>query len=300
MITDVLGLFGIDFSGIFNFGSWFLIFVGLFWLVFASVQDFKHREVENWWSFGLIVFAIVFRIFLSINSGNYWFILWGLIGLVAGFVIAEIFYYARLFAGGDAKLLMALGVVLPLAVDWKTNLFILILFFLCLVFLGAVYGLIYSLILIFVNFKNFRKEFSRQFKAYKRMVYFTEIAMALLFFVLIFLVKFYIGAFLAGLLFFCPLLLIYAKAIEESCMNKFVNVGELTIGDWLVKPVKIKIRGKGKTKLIKPYWEGLSEEELKIIQDNFKGKVLVKYGIPFVPAILLAFTALIIILVLII
>lgn len=71
-------------------------------------------------------------------------------------------------------------------------------------------------------------------------------------------------------------------------MIYLVPVSVLTIGDWLVKSVKA-----GK-KIIKPNWEGLSEEELRIIRKNVKGKVLVKYGLPFTPSFLIGFLAMLI------
>jgi Flp pilus assembly protein protease CpaA len=38
----------------------FLIVLGIIWLWIASLQDLKKREVLNWVSFSLIVFAISF------------------------------------------------------------------------------------------------------------------------------------------------------------------------------------------------------------------------------------------------
>ena len=72
-------------------------------------------------------------------------------------------------------------------------------------------------------------------------------------------------------------------------MIHLVSVSTLTIGDWLVKPVKA-----GRS-IIKPNWEGLSEEELKIIRKNVKGKVLVKYGLQFTPSFLIGFIVMLII-----
>jgi len=42
--------------------------------------------------------------------------------------------------------------------------------------------------------------------------------------------------------------------------------------------------------VVKPTWEGLSKKELEFLQ-RAKKKVLVKYGIPFVPAFLLTLLA---------
>jgi len=289
ILTLMSSLLGIDFSGMSRWDNWFLLIVGLFWLVFASIQDFKRREVENWWSFSLVIFVLAFRAFMSISESNYRFFVWGLIGLIAGFIIAELFYYARMFAGGDAKLLMALGAILPLSFDWKINLGIFILFIICIIIGGAIYGAIYSIILTILHLKDFKKEFNNQIRKNKRLIYAIEI-IALIILILLILFKLYFITIFALVLFICPILLVYAKAIEESCMNRSVKPGELTVGDWLAKPLKINNR------IIKPYWEGLGEKELAFIQKNYRKKVLVKYGIPFVPAFLLAFLLLILIL----
>lgn len=277
----MFGLY-IDSSEIFSVPNLFLIGIALFWMIISSIQDIKRREVENWWNFSLIIFALAFRALFSIESSNYWYFAWGLIGLAVGFVVANIFYYARMFAGGDAKLLMALGTILPFSLDYWTNLGILILFLILFLFSGAVYGFFYSFIMMLLNFNNFRKEFSQQCKKYKKLAVFVCI-FCLIAIIIFFFSNFYLGLILSIVLLFTPLLLIYAKSVEESCMIKSANVGNLTIGDWLYKPIKI-----GK-KRIMPNWEGLSEKELLLIQKNYRKKVFVKEGLPFVPAFFIAF-----------
>ena len=280
-ITDLIA-FSINIEEIFSLANLFMIAVALFWMIIASIQDFKRREVENWWNFSLIAFVLAFRAFLSIENWNYWYFIWGIIGLVAGFILMNAFYYGRMFAGGDAKLLMALGTILPLSLSWKVNLGIFIAFIFLFLIAGAVYGLIYSFVLMAMNYKKFEKEFLWQFREYGKIIYLLEI-ISLVFIISFWLAKFYLGVALSFILLISPLLLIYAKTIEESCMMIKVDVKNLTIGDWIVNPVKA-----GK-KIIKPNWEGLSERELKLIQKKLKGRVLVKQGIPFVPAFLLAF-----------
>jgi len=245
------------------------------------VQDFRKREVANWWNFSLIVFVLAFRASVSISQLDYWYFLWGLIGLGAGFVLAELFYYSRLFAGGDAKLLMALGTILPLSFYWKDNVNILLIFLLMFLFAGAVYGFVYSLLLSAFNFGKFKKEFVNQFLKYKNINYITIIVGTVLSILLI-IFELYFFILLPILLIISPILFNYAKSIEEVCMNRLVAVKDLTIGDWTVKSIKIR------NKLIKPHWEGLSEEELNLVQRRLdkNKKVWVKQGIPFTPSFL--------------
>ncbi len=264
----------------------FIIAIAIFWLVIASVQDFKRREVENWWNFSLIAIILAFRAFVSAVEWNIWYFAWGLIGLLAGFIVMNLFYYARMFGGGDAKMLMALGVVLPLSLEWIVNLEILILFLFIFLVAGALYGACYSLVVMLGNFRAFLKEFLKIFKKYRKILFLVEIV-GVLGFIFSFAYKFDIGSYLMALVFASPWLLVWAKAIEESCMKRFVSAVDLTVGDWLADTLTI-----GKKK-ITPNWEGLSESELSLIQKKYKRKVLIKYGAPFIPAFLITLLALI-------
>jgi len=287
-LTDILP-FAVSSSDIFIPENTFLIVAAVFWMVIASIQDFKKREVENWWNFGMILFVLAFRAFLSVERWDYMYFVWGLAGLAIGFALANGFYYARIFAAGDAKLLVALMGVLPLSLDWRINLSLMAAFFILFLIVGAIYGAVYSIVLVLMNCKSFAEEFIRGFAKNMKPTIAIELTclLALIGFLLF---ELYVGAALVILVMFVPLLIIYAKSIEDSCMNESIDVKNLTIGDWIIKPVKIE---GGKT--IKPNWEGLNEEELNAIQTICKGqKVLVKQGIPFVPVFLLAFLALLV------
>src|SRR3972149_8020331 len=100
----------------------FLFVLALIWVVFATVQDFRTREVANWLSFSLIIFALGFRFFYSLFAlGNFNFFYQGLLGLGVFFIIGNLLYYGKLFAGGDAKLLIALGTILPGTSNFLSN-----------------------------------------------------------------------------------------------------------------------------------------------------------------------------------
>lgn len=263
----------------------FLIVLALVWIIIAIFQDFRKREVANWLNFSLIAIALAYRAFVSLSLRNHWFLIYGLIGFLVFFVLANVFYYSRVFAGGDAKLLMGLGVVLPFSSSLFGNLYIFLYFIFLLLFFGGIYGLIFSVVLAIRHKQKLSKEFSKQFEKNKKLlnsVFFVAVMLAI--FVLI-SGEYLFMAFPILLLIF-PFLYIYGKAVEESCMIKTVNVAELTIGDWLYEEVRA-----GK-KTIKPNWEGLDEKELKLLQKR-KKQIKIKQGIPFTPAFLLAFIALI-------
>ena len=264
----------------------FLIILGLIWIVIAVIQDYRNREVPNWLNFSLLLFALAFRAFFSAFTNNYMFLVFGLVGLVIFFILGNILYYSRLFAGGDAKLFIALGAVIPFANNFFDNNLIFFIFLISLLFGGAVYSLVYSSVLAFRCKKAFVKEFNSLFKKNKSNFY------AVLAFSIGFILFFLIAKEIIILLF--PLfaltlffIYLYTKAIEQSCMLVYMPVSKLTVGDWLVRDVRVS------NKTIKPYWEGLSEEQVDTLKKNYKGKVLIKQGIPFTPAFLIAFLVLI-------
>jgi len=259
----------------------FLIILALIWLVAATVQDIRKREIPNWLSFSLIAFALAFRALYSVFYSDIRFFLFGLLGLGVFFILAEIFYHARVFAGGDAKLLMGLGAVLPFASTFYANLFVIVSFIFFLLFAGSIYGLLYSFILVTLNRNNFLKEFKKQFKSRKMFVVFGAV-LALLSLIFVFYMGDSFLFLLPLIILIFPVLLIYAKSVEESCMIKIVESEKVTVGDWLYEEVSV-----GKRK-IEPYWEGLSEEEVNLLKKH-RGKVKVKYGIPFMPAFLISF-----------
>jgi len=262
----------------------FLWILALVWIIFATVQDLKMREIANWLNFSLIIFALGFRFFYSIfSSGGFGFFYQGLIGLGIFFIIGNLLYYGRLFAGGDAKLMIALGAVLPFSEVFLENLNIFILFFFIFLFVAALYSLIFSLILALKNFKKFRKEFNFQLDRRKKIIY-PALLLSLLFMLLgLFEILFFS---LGIIIFITPYLYLYAKAVDESSMIQKIKTDKLVEGDWLYK--NLRIGGKS----IEAKWEGLKKADIKIIKRKYK-TVLIRQGIPFAPVFLITFLVLI-------
>lgn len=262
----------------------FLLILALIWIVFAIIQDLRKREIANWLNFSLIVFALGFRFFYSLfSSDNFVFFYQGLIGLVIFLVLGNLLYYSKAFAGGDAKLMIALGAILPIHKNFLDNIEFFSVFFIIFLFVGAAYSLVGSLILSLKNFKEFRKEFSNQLKKNKKFII-PIFVIALLIMILGFLesIFFFIGI----LIFILPYMYIYAKAVDESCMIKRVKTSKLTEGDWLYKDVRVG------QKVIKATWDGLRKQDITQLKKKHKF-VLIRQGIPFSPAFLISFLILI-------
>lgn len=257
----------------------FLLSLGLVWILFATLSDLKTREVPNWLNFSLVIFALMFRFLWSFFERDFSFFYFGLIGFGVFFILGYLFYYARFFAGGDAKLLISLGAILPFSTTFISNGELFIFFLIGLLFVGAIYGLGWSVFLSVKNFNNLKRDFGRRFKR-RRILVFSVMIFGLLltiggFFEWVFL---YLGI----LIFISPVLLIYARSLEDVGMVKRIFVEKLREGDWLYEDVRV---GKG---LVQSRWEGLSEEEIKILKKK-KRFVKIKQGIPFVPVFLVSY-----------
>jgi Flp pilus assembly protein protease CpaA len=263
----------------------FLIIIGIIWFIFASISDLKKREVANWVSFSLIIFVLGFRLFYSLFNNNFNFFYQGLFGLGIFLILANLLYYGRMFAGADAKLMIALGTILPFSENFLINIKIFVLFFILFLFVGGIYGLCWCFSLSFRNFRNFRKEFYRQFKNNKKLFY-SVILLGLFLMILGFFMNITLIFYSGVLSFILSYLFLYTKAVDESCMIKKIPTKKLTEGDWLYKPIKV-----GKIK-IKPLWQGLSRKDIYLLR-KYKKEVRIREGIPYVPVFLFSFLILI-------
>ncbi len=263
----------------------FLWGLALVYIIFAVIQDIKSREIANWISFSLIIFALGFRFFYSLfENDGFSFFYNGLIGLGIFLILGNLFYYGKIFAGGDAKLMITLGTILPYFPNFFSNMQIFSDFLLIFISVGFVYILIASSVICIKNFRHFKKEFSRQLKRKKNLM------LIVLFLSLIFLVLgfsqtifFYAGIFI----FVISYLFLYSKAVDEACMVKRINTKNLREGDWLYHDVKI-----GK-KMIKAKWGGLTKKDIRELRKRYKD-IRIREGIPFSPVFLISFIVFII------
>jgi len=261
----------------------FLFVLALVWILFATIQDLRKREVANWLNFSLIIFALGFRFFYSLFSDiGFNFLYQGLIGFGIFFILGNLLYYGKMFAGGDAKLMMALGAILPFSMIFNDNLRIFALFFVLFLLVGAAYSILISVYLSFKNFKRFKREFVRQFKNNKKWI---MLAIFLALVLVVFGFSDNLFFILGIIIFVLPYFYIYVKSVDEACMIKKVSTSKLTEGDWLYKDLKIG------REIIKAKWDGLNKAEIKLIQRKIKF-VSIRNGIPFTPVFLISFIAL--------
>jgi len=257
-------------------------------LIIGSITDIKTREVPDWLNFSLIPLALGIRLIASLASNDYSFIISGLIGFVSFFLLALFMFYTGQWGGGDSKMLMGIGALVGLEFNLNTTL---ISFLVNVVIVGSLYGLFWSMILVFQNRNKFFKEFKKMINSIKLLqriiltIFLILIAGSLLIDSIV--LKMLVISFLV-VLYFSFYLILFVKIVEKSCMLKYVNPTEVTEGDWIVKDIYI-----GKEFISGPKDLGIEKKQLnKLIAYYKKGKikkVLIKIGIPFVPSFLIAY-----------
>ncbi len=255
-----------------------LMSVTIIALLIASYCDWKTREVPDWLSYGLIFAALGVRAIFSFEQG--WSVLLeGLFGLAIFFLLALFFYQTRQWGGGDSKLMMGMGAVIGLSLPFGSSSLDLFWFFLSLLFLGSIYGLLWVGYTAIRNRHVFAQKFRE--KANKK----AQISMGL--FSLLFMALGLIHSYL-WLLGIFPIMIYYlfnfVNAVESSCFIRQVTIDKLTEGDWLAEDVlhNGKILMKRKT---------LDREDLQKLFElkNEIKAVSIKEGVPFVPGFLLAY-----------
>ncbi len=260
--------------------EYFLFAAGFIGTLMASIQDMRKREIDNVLNFSLLILGLTYHAFNAIFSHNYTAFIYPALGFLIFLVIGNLFYYSRMFAGGDAKLLIALGPFIFIGNSLIQSLEYMFYFILLFLIVGSIFGILYSAVISLRNLKSFSKYFRQEISRKKSLLF-----ISLGFFIIFLAVGFYIDKiflFLSFLFLVFPFLLVYAKAVEKAGMIKEIVYKKVREGDWLYKSVNIR------SKTIKPSWQGLSKSDIALIK-KAKKNVIIREGIPFVPVIFIAY-----------
>lgn len=263
-----------------------MAFLGLF---VGSFSDLKTREVPDWVSYSMIFGGLGLRLIFSLANFEWMIFFEGLIGFIVFVVLAYLIYYFGQWGGGDAKLLMGLGAVIGLNLNFSAMPKLAV-FLINLALISTVYGIGWLVVLAASNKKKFLDEFKKQQKQV-RILSFVFLAAA----VFLFLSSFFVPGIWKGavlVLGIIPVGSLYiwvlTSVIEKISFFKRVSPEDLTEGDWIAKDVMVQGE-----KICGPRDLGISEEQIsKLIELKKKGKIhkiLIKEGIPFVPSFLFAF-----------
>ncbi len=262
-----------------------LVVLSLCALIAAAICDVRKNEVPDWISYGFLFSASAILLLNSIFTNNYAPLLSGFLGFVVFSLVSYAMYHYAQWGGADAKLAMGFGVVIGLSSDALLFLFLIL-------FIGAIYGVIWAVVLAFRNKKKFAKAFVVLFSEW-RIPFIWAIALlvaSLLAFILgiYSVISFlFLGLsviFAAGLIMF-----MFVRAVELVCFVKKVRASQLTEGDWVTETIRINGRV-----VISEKNQGITKGQIRKLE-NYKKLITIKSGIPFVPVFLLSFIALLVV-----
>ncbi|MEK6950396.1 MAG: A24 family peptidase [Nanoarchaeota archaeon] len=259
-----------------------LITLSLLVLMAASCTDLKTREVPDWLNYGFLAAGLGIRTIYSFQEG--WStLLSGVLGLVVAFLLGSIFYLTHQWGGGDTKLLAGLGAMIGISYPFSPASLELGWFLLALLFVGALYGLVWMIVIFFQKKQQVSRHFRFLLGEYKGIHIASGGAAAFFAFASIPL------PFLWPLVLF-PLVLFYlflfVESVEQTSFFKDVAISTLTEGDWLAEDIFIDGR-----RVVKSTTLGMKElTTLNRLKTEGRLKtVLIKEGLPFVPSFLLAY-----------
>lgn len=271
----------------------FLLLLAFLLCGFGSFTDFRWREVPDWVNFAGIVMGVGLSVVLAVFRWDVWFVVRSLGGLGVGWLIGFVMFRARQWGGGDGKMLMALGSFFGFSPDvlispakYLHEDFVVFLVWVCIV--GGLYGGVWSVVLAARSPGKFARVLGELWCASwvcraKYASWLVVLVGVFGFFVVddVFLkMLFAVSAFFALVLFYS---LVFAKAVELSCMVHRVSPAKLTEGDWVVQDVFVKGR-----RICGPKDLGVSKAQIAVLRRRKVSSVLVKYGIPFVPVFFVA------------
>jgi len=240
----------------------------------------------------MIIVALVVYGTQSLLAWNYWPLLNSFMVGLAFLGFGFLMYFLGQWGGGDAKILGAMGFLLPAAPSFiSPNFFNLTPFFpfpfsfMVNVFLvGAAYMIIYAIVMALRN-RDIVRKFKEDMAASCRFLLALSAALFAAFIAIGFALSnaFYarlsLGEIVAdSILPLAATVMIFvvwkfARAVENVGFKRRVSVGRLKVGDVL-----------DKSRL----WEGITEKELRTLRRSKTRYVWVKEGVRFAPAFPLA------------
>lgn len=262
-----------------------LVIISLIWLIFASLEDIKTREVPDWISYSLIAIALAFYLTKSIVLNDISFIIQPLFGLGVFFFLGNLMYYMRQWGGGDVKLFSGLGALFPLYPGELLNYFdpnlqfpFLLILIINIIVFGALYSLIYGFYLIIKNKNRIKFNFKIN-KLYAVLALILSLTTLLLQDLILRILM----LLLAFLILVYPYIKNFIHIIEHKIMTKRISLDKLTEGDWVIE----NIYHKGKLVYNKSD-PGVTNLDIKLFKKIKLKNVLIKEGIPFIPSFLFA------------
>jgi Flp pilus assembly protein protease CpaA len=246
----------------------------------AGLWDLKTTDIPDKIPHLMIVAGIAIAVAESVLQSNYSILMTSLLSGGSLFAIGFLMYYFGQWGGGDAKILSAIGFLIPSIPSQfpgKTFLPFPLSFLFNVFLIGTVYMLLYAIIFALMN-KKLVGIFIKDVKRHQKVIYLGSAMIFVSFFFINYLIS---GYFLdysnlqltvtnSILLWFGTVFVYivfkFAKVVQDHGFTKKIPISKLKVGDVLLK-----------NKL----FEGITEKELKKLKNSGKKFVYVKEGVRF-------------------
>ncbi|MBI2106084.1 prepilin peptidase [Candidatus Woesearchaeota archaeon] len=258
--------------------------------IIAVISDIKTTEIPDYSNYFLIFSAILVRLIYSFSTNNWIFILEALKTFPVIFILSLLMYKLNQWGGGDVKLLFGLSIAfatypLFLLKFFSPKLILLpfpLIIFLNVLIIGAAYSFTYAVILAVINMKNFSRKFISILKEKRKTQIKIFVAAVLLILISFRTDEKIIPISISIFLFIIFYVHVFIASVEKSCLIKTIPVSKLLEGDWILNDIFYN------NKIIYRAKQQLTGQQIEKIKRAKIEKVLVKQGIVFSPAILIA------------
>lgn len=243
----------------------------------AAIFDLKTTEIPDKIPHAMILAGVLLYAVESLLTLSYHPLLSSFLSGFSLLGVGFLLYRTGQWGGGDAKVLGAMGFLLPNVSFVKTQLYFPLVYLINVFLVGAVYMIVYSLVLTVKN-RRIAKDFVKNVKSYSMLIFATLGILSTIFISISFyfsrslLLAVYASTLPLSFTLLVYLLWFFAKAVEKN-FRKRISVNKLRVGDVLAGS---KI------------WDGLSEAEVKKIKRSGRKYVTIKEGVRFAPSFLLA------------
>ncbi len=199
-------------------------------------MDLRRREVDDYLTYGFLLFALVFRIGASMILGDFLILVRGLLGLALAFVLSLFMFYTHQWGGGDSKLLLGLGAMIGLSFRLDS---LFLSFLVHTLLFGAVYSLLWAFVLLVKNWKRASVSLQQRFKKYMYLfhILFVGCIIGAIWTMIAFSFISFSITVLCGVGLITAVLFVVLKTVENVCFLKRVSVSKLTPGDWVIDDI---------------------------------------------------------------
>ena len=216
----------------------------------AGLWDLKTTDIPDALVIAMIILGFSINFYEGFLTGDFSLFIDSLVFGGIFFVFSFAMYYFGQWGGGDGELLIAIGVLLPTLPSTfsKTLLPFSISFFINSIFIGAIYSIIYAIILIYRN-RGMKTKIVKELKD-------TKIIMIIIGNLFLSVIFAFIQAFMLSFIFILITVLYLFRKSSKTFEMKFykkIPISKLRVGDMIGEDIS-------QLKIYRKFLRGLTKE----------------------------------------